>query len=166
MECQYRLASYGITRQNLRMMPDADKVDMKYHLEWCEKHLMKPRNDALKPKHTPQLAEAKNFITITRPTDVFYMGGNRSNNGGNDHVRSLVAEWSQTYDSGGTDTKRCLVNGIIDSIHKSGGRFLSQVDGEESAWEAVPLDQVRSKIAHMFRNLRRMRGSRKKKSLT
>mmetsp|Transcript_33280 Transcript_33280/g.80478 ORF Transcript_33280/g.80478 Transcript_33280/m.80478 type:complete len:477 (+) Transcript_33280:132-1562(+) len=170
VECQYRLSTYGILGENLPLMPDSNKVDMKYHLQWCQARLTKPmRSDELKPKYGPHLAAAKKPLKVIQPTanDVLYMGGDRSNNTGNVHLRNLVAEWSETYDDSETnEAKRRIVYEVIEEVHRSGGRFLNQevVDGA-SVWVRVPRDALRLKITQAFRNHRRkVRGTRKKKN--
>ncbi|CAJ1932776.1 unnamed protein product [Cylindrotheca closterium] len=157
LECQYQLSTYGISRQNLPLMHATNNIDMRYHLAWYHTHTMKSKSDIRKPKNDPHAAASKKSVLVTQPTvnDVLYMGGNKMNSAGNDHLRDLVAEWSETYDSGTNEAKRRVVNEIIDEIHRSEGRFLSQVNGAESVWETVSIEDVRSKITQMFRNRRR-----------
>ncbi|KAL3937906.1 MAG: hypothetical protein SGBAC_007071 [Bacillariaceae sp.] len=160
VECQYSLATYGISNENLPLILGPDKVDTR------QPYAMKPVRSNDLERSSPHLVSAKNPIVVTEPTanDVLYMGGNKSDNAGNEHLRNLVAEWSHTYDVAMNIGKRRVVDQIVDEIHRSGGRFLSQAHGAESVWATVPRTEVRSKITQMFRNRRRkVRGTRKKK---
>jgi len=159
LECHYRLSTYGISTQTLPLTATYE-VNMHRHLNWVESCLRRNKtNFGAAP------AQKTDFCTQPTATDVLYRGGSKSKNAGNGHLRSLVAEWSQIYDYGSNDTKRKVVNEMINEIHRSGGRFLSQVDGQESVWAIVPVDEVRLKITQSFRNRRRkVRGTRKKKS--
>ncbi|KAL3937907.1 MAG: hypothetical protein SGBAC_007072 [Bacillariaceae sp.] len=155
LECQYRLSTYGILKESLSMTANSYK-----HLHWYQACFTKTTAVA------DTQATTSKSVVVTQPTphDVLYTGGNKSNNAGNDHLRNLVAEWSQTYDSETNEVKRRVVNELIEEIHRSGGRFLSQAHGGDSVWATVPSDEVRSKITQMFRNRRRkVRGTRKKR---
>ena len=155
LECRYRLSSYGISGDNLPLIPATNKVDMKHHIKWCRSHSVVPTSDA------------KNSVSAIEPThnDVLYMGGNRSNNGGNQHLKNLVVEWSQIYDSGTNDTKRRVVHEIIDNIHRTGGRFISESEGPGMGWVVLSKDEVRLKITQNFRNHRRkISGCRRKRT--
>lgn len=46
---------------------------------------------------------------------------------------------------------------MVDEIHKSGGRFLKQSKDPQSSWMEISLEESRSKIMHMFRNMKRRR---------
>jgi len=155
LECQYLLATFGISKEFLPLKGN-DEADMHRHLTWVDSCLRGNQANV-------RANSAQKTAVVTKPTanDVLYRGAYKSNHAGNVHLRNLVAEWSQTYDSGTIDTKRRVVNEIIGEIHRSGGRFLSQGNDAESIWVTVPTDEVRSKITQMFRNRRR---NRKKKS--
>jgi hypothetical protein len=157
LECQYLLSTYGISGQNLPLVPASNIVDMKYHLKWCQSHIIKPRSDARRPKNDRHVTASKKPVVVTQPTvnDVLYMAGNNVNSAGNDHLRDLVAEWSPTYDSGTNEAKRRVVNEIVDEMYRSEGLFLSPANGAESVWVLVPIEDVRSKITQMFQNRRR-----------
>jgi hypothetical protein len=97
------------------------------------------------------------LITQPSPDDVIYTGAGKSNNVGNQHLRKLVLKYSAAYDYGINETKRNAINAIIDEIERSGGRFLQYANEDESVWVPVPKEEVRLKIAQMFRNRRRRR---------
>jgi len=155
LECQYYLSPYGISGDNLPLIPATNKIDMKQHINWCRSHSVVPN------------IGTTNKFSVAEPTakDVLYIGGNRSNNAGNKLLRNLVVEYSNTYDSGKNETKRSVVNEIIDNIHNSGGRFLSQPEVADSEWIILTKEGVRLKITQAFRNHRRkMNGSRRKRN--
>lgn len=69
-----------------------------------------------------------------------------------------MLKYFQVYDSGTNETKGMVVNGIIGEIEESGGRFLKHPTNEvQSIWVPVPVDDLRIKVAQMFRNRRRRR---------
>eukprot|EP00526_Cylindrotheca_closterium_P010563 CAMPEP_0113632328 /NCGR_PEP_ID=MMETSP0017_2-20120614/16802_1 /TAXON_ID=2856 /ORGANISM="Cylindrotheca closterium" /LENGTH=396 /DNA_ID=CAMNT_0000542877 /DNA_START=56 /DNA_END=1243 /DNA_ORIENTATION=+ /assembly_acc=CAM_ASM_000147 len=131
LECQYLLASYGISKELLPLTATYE-VDMHRHLNWVESCVSGTNQTNVGEHPVPKTA------VVTEPTanDVLYMGGDRSNNTGNVHLRNLVAEWSETYDDSETnEAKRRIVYEVIEEVHRSGGRFLNQevVDGA-SVW--------------------------------
>lgn len=152
LECQYRLSTYGIPRDVLPLTLNTRSISFEKHLQWYQSCLTVKTNGA---------------AVVIQPTDkdVLYMGGTTSYNHGNYHLRNLVAEWSQTYDSGTKAVKSRVVKEIVDTIHRSGGRFLSKANDAKSVWVTVPAEEVRLKMTQMFRNRRRhVRGIRKKKN--
>ncbi|CAJ1932778.1 unnamed protein product [Cylindrotheca closterium] len=156
VESFHSLSTYGIPKEMLPFTPSYE-LNMDHHSNWVESSLHSGNKKI-------DTAPEPDAVTETTPHDVLYRGGIKSSNRGNNHLRSLVAEWSQTYNSGTNDTKRCVVYEIADEIHRVGGRFLSKANGD-SPWEAVPMDEVRLKITQMFRNYRRRaKGTRRKKS--
>ena len=112
---------------------------------------------------SPKLANAQSQTQCPySPNDVLYTGGKISNNPGNTRLRALVKRLSPVYDSATKDKKGLVVDGMIAEISNSGGRFLKESnidtdDGRQQGhqWIELPFDEVRPKIAQMFRNHRR-----------
>ena len=52
--------------------------------------------------------------------------------------------------------KKTITIEIVESIHKSGGRFLKKVSNDESCnmdWEEVDFETARLKVSHSFRTM-------------
>jgi len=134
LECQYRLCSFGISRlpineiKKVTPYPDGDEA--------C-------RNSS-------------SSLTIEpNANDVLYGNNKTSNNPGNHYLRDLVAESWQVYDSGSNETKRVILDGIVEKIHNSGGRFLRNTSTVQPYWVESPIEEVRTKVARMCRNQKR-----------
>lgn len=155
LECQYILSTFGITHENLPLLFHApQKINMEHHMNWCRSYGVKPNSGTI--QHPSTIEPTAN--------DVLYVGGNRSKNSGNELLRNLVVKWCTTYDSGTNDTKRMVVNTIIDNIHETGGRFLIQSEEADPVWLIVAKEEVRLRITQAFRNYRRKTtGSRRKR---
>ncbi|KAL3930106.1 MAG: hypothetical protein SGBAC_011907, partial [Bacillariaceae sp.] len=151
LECQYLLSTYGIPSELLPLSPKVNGIDMESHLRWYRScftdgtdELNHPQHFHLGPTNEPN------------PHDVLSMGSTRSDNLGNEHLRVLVKDHANAYSSGTNEDKRRVVDGIIDDIHESGGRFLKKVKGSEN-WAEESLVKVREKITQRFRNYNRRR---------
>ncbi|CAJ1969510.1 unnamed protein product [Cylindrotheca closterium] len=153
MECQYLLPSYGISPKLLPLKTITLQVNMHQHHRWCESCLLNDTSDC------PDLGTSQTTMTKYNDDDVLYVAGKKSNNAGNERLRVLVADLSQKYDTGTTEKKRTIVEGMIGEIHKTGGRFLKQNPGSDSDWIEIPVDEARLKITQMFRNHRRRVGA-------
>ena len=92
---------------------------------------------------------------VPGPNDVLFACGNIRNHEGTVGFRDVVEKYSKEYDSGTHESKRELVDEIIERIHETGGRFLRETRDSASLWEDVPQTQVRKKIMQTFRNRRR-----------
>ncbi|CAJ1948893.1 unnamed protein product [Cylindrotheca closterium] len=144
LECQYRLSTYGISMQ---LHSSGQMMNMDHRKQ-------------LFPQAMPVTSigsQSSSLITQPSANDVIYTGAGKSNNAGNQHLRTLVLKYSPAYDAGNNETKRNGINAIIDEIERNGGRFLQYANEEESVWGPVPKEEVRLKIAQMFRNRRRRR---------
>ncbi|KAL3930107.1 MAG: hypothetical protein SGBAC_011908 [Bacillariaceae sp.] len=159
LEVQYLLSTFGISADQLPLT-QVNEIDMSRHLEWVQSRLPLKGNDARTAVTAPTLPR-----TIEPNTnDVLYIGGIKSNNKGNNRLRSLVPELAQDYVSAPTGKKTLVVDRMIREIHDSGGRFLQQSNG---VWNELPIEKVRSKISQSFRNHKSKRdASSRKKVLT
>jgi hypothetical protein len=127
-------------------------IDLDRHKRWFQSCFPESESESagsVKPQ---------SLSIVTKPTvdDVLYDGKSHHYHRGNQQLRTLVLEWSGVYDAGDKVTKRTVVNSVIDKIEKSGGRFLKsehRIGGV--SWSPVPREELRRKIAQMFRNRRR-----------
>jgi len=147
LECQYLLASYGISKELLPLTATYE-VDMRRHLNWTEFCFRDSKDGSLKP---PPCIEPN-------ANDVLLMGYKTSNNLGNHRLRERVKELFLQYNAGTYEQKRHLLDGLIASIHNSGGRFLKQ-DKESVVWQEVTLKEARTKVTQIFRNYKRRLGT-------
>ncbi|KAL3936391.1 MAG: hypothetical protein SGBAC_008282 [Bacillariaceae sp.] len=165
IECQYRLSTFGISKVPLPTL-DKDKIDFHMHgsqafLEGGD-NMTYPTSSSSSPSSSPSsLPYTKMITTQPNENDVLYTGGRTSNNMGNHQLRKLVTELSLAYDASTNEAKRSMIGDMMHRIQINGGRFLKYVDGVQPAWIVTPEDEVRTKIAQMFRNHKRAT-SRKK----
>eukprot|EP00526_Cylindrotheca_closterium_P019157 CAMPEP_0113643638 /NCGR_PEP_ID=MMETSP0017_2-20120614/22954_1 /TAXON_ID=2856 /ORGANISM="Cylindrotheca closterium" /LENGTH=225 /DNA_ID=CAMNT_0000555181 /DNA_START=117 /DNA_END=794 /DNA_ORIENTATION=+ /assembly_acc=CAM_ASM_000147 len=99
--------------------------------------------------------KAHSMVIEPNANDVLYIGSRTGNNPGNHYLRNLVVELWQVYDSGSNETKRVILDGIVEKIHNSGGRFLRNTSTVQPYWVESPIEEVRTKVARMCRNQKR-----------
>jgi len=145
LECMYLLSTYGIWTQTLPLTATYE-VDMHRHLKWIES-CFNSSDDRSTLSRTSPLGFEPNA------DDVLFMGYKTSKNLGNHRLRERVKEVFQQYNAGTHEQKRFLVDGLIASIHNSGGRFLKQ--DKESVWRELTLKESRTKVMQIVRNYKR-----------
>ncbi|CAJ1948891.1 unnamed protein product [Cylindrotheca closterium] len=139
LECQYRLCSFGISRLQINALNRG--LLMQSYLFGGD--------GANLPNSTSSMAIQPNA------NDVLYTGNKTSNNPGNHYLRNLVIELWQVYDSASNEKKRVVVDEMVEKINSTGGRFLRTTSDEEPYWVESPIEEVRIKVAQMFRNQKR-----------
>ena len=139
LECQYSLSSFGIPATVLPLaITETDSV-LAYQLSWYQGCLEKETEDNHQGKPTPN------------ENDVLCLG-KKANSRGNErllHMASIHQDW---YNSGDAKERKILVDLMIESIRKNGGRFLKP-DESGLDLKELPVDEIREKIAQMFRNV-------------
>jgi len=150
LECQYLLSTYGVLAQTLPLTATYE-IDMHRHLK-CIESCFRDSQDGSR--------STISRITGIEPKadDVLLMGYKTSNNLGNHRLRERVKELFLQYNAGTYEQKRHLLDGLIASIHNSGGRFLKQ-DKESVVWQEVTLKEARTKVTQIFRNYKRRLGT-------
>jgi hypothetical protein len=75
---------------------------------------------------------------------------------GNTRFRQVVDVYMNQYEAAGRLEKTCIAEIIVRMVKDSSGRFLKREDGGE--WEEVDDATARKKVAHAFRNRRKLHG--------
>lgn len=129
----------------------------------------------------PPTAEMEDGLLLAlSPMDVIFgRGSHNKNNPGNVWLKLLLEEYKDEYDSPSTGRTRKteIVSNIVEHMHAAGSRFVYEVfDDDDSGmldnnsssnscycpkWTIAPIDKVKNKITHDFRNLRRSKTSKK-----
>jgi hypothetical protein len=84
------------------------------------------------------------------------------NHPGNQHMREVVDRYRARYDTAERETKRPIVEEVMDEIKRDGGRFLRRKEDkkagegdEEDFWVEVNFPVAFEKVSHAFRSKRR-----------
>jgi hypothetical protein len=176
MECQYALTTFGIPKQALPVSTSGEMfVDQ--HSRWIESRRrieaqrMQLEIDQLLANGA--IGDAPGVYSLGRltplevvhsaygendtfhPNDVLF-GRGRSVVGheGNSRFRCLIAGYAEKFDKSSRLEKTQMTENIVLQIMASGGRFLKRDDAGE--WEVVDHDSARKKVAHAFRNRRKV----------
>ncbi|CAJ1965189.1 unnamed protein product [Cylindrotheca closterium] len=178
-ECQYLLASYGIFRAALPLKGPDNEMDLNHHNAWFQRRKLR---EIEKPQHmSVHIPSSDVFTTHQRSTpchrnssssdsgnanDVLCLG-KRIKGVGNERLHSLALSYATAYRNGSFSNRRTIVSGIIDEVHRHGGRFLKpdpQVAGSmpsedegKIVWVELTRDEQRAKVTQLFRNLRHHR---------
>jgi len=75
---------------------------------------------------------------------------------GNMKFRRLVDVYMHKYEEAERLEKTCIAEAIVQMIQESNGRFLKKEPGSD--WEEVDGPAARKKVAHAFRNRRKLHG--------
>ncbi|CAJ1935923.1 unnamed protein product [Cylindrotheca closterium] len=143
-ECLYRLSTYGISQHALPISFSTEEVLLEHQLAWY--------NDCLRKENF------SNGSTQSLPTpnenDVLCLG-RKVNGVGNDRLLAMASQHADWYNTGNSRERRILVDLIMENIRKKGGRFLKPDENHSHHWLEVSVDEARSKIAQLFRNLKK-----------
>ncbi|CAJ1945918.1 unnamed protein product [Cylindrotheca closterium] len=156
-ECLYQMSTYGIPKTFLPVDSGTRKISLQRHLRWVESRFeMEQLGDRPLP-FTVAAPPPRDLISPVE-NDVLVIGGNRSNNIGNQRLRAIVKDLSRAYEHANKGSRKALVDRAIHSVHESGGRFLKQDDtGVETVWKGMSKDQIRRIVTQSFRNSYRRR---------
>lgn len=169
MECLYELISFGIPRNALPVNNEGE-YSINEHLAWIEHRI--DIDAAIDRTHS----ESFNFNTATgvlcrsvsmtssfsigediHPNDVLLGRGKHAvDHLGNAKFRKLVDAYLRKYEEAERFEKTCIAEAIVGIIHDSQGRFLKK--GTGSDWEEIDRTEARKKVAHAFRNRRKVSG--------
>ncbi|CAJ1927040.1 unnamed protein product [Cylindrotheca closterium] len=181
-ECQYLLASYGITRGSLPLKGKESEMDLSYQNAWFQRRMLREEEQRLKaPVPIPFINTATTHQRNESCHDTASGPDNANENDvlclakrvkgvGNERLHSLALIYLAAYDNGSISSRRTIVGGIIDEVHRHGGRFLKPdpraasetglVPSEDEGkiiWMELSPDEQRVKVTQLFRNLRRRR---------
>ena len=70
--------------------------------------------------------------------------------------RHVVDIYMNEYEGAGRLEKTCIAEVIVRMVKDANGRFLKRDQG--GVWEEVPDNEARKKVAHAFRNRRKLHG--------
>jgi len=117
-----------------------------------------------KRKPRKVIPEVKEYVETVTDIDVLFGRGGRSNHHpGNKIYRELVMQRQAHYRGCVKAEKTGIAQSIVDSIHKSGGRFLEK--DNSSRWYIVPNIVSRRKVGQALRenNTREARAAKREK---
>lgn len=145
MECLYQLSTYGIPEHALPLSIAKNEVSLDHHMTWY---------NACLRRETASILCGQGRI-VPNDNDVLCVG-KKVNSAGNKRIRDLAALHSADwYNTGSSKERRLLVDLIMDDIHKIGGRFLKPDETDANDWQELSVDEVRTKIHQLFRNLKK-----------
>lgn len=177
VECQYLLASFGITRGALPLKGLNSDMDLSYHHAWFQGKVLQEKKDQQGSVATPLVrASTPLEMNMSHNTSSTLSSGNENdvlclgrivNGVGNQRLQSLALLYVTAYENVAASNRRLIINGIIDEIDRHGGRFLKPSDTQSETtkehnitWKELSPEERRNKVAQLFRNLRRRRGNR------
>ena len=181
VEVMYDLVSFGIPRSAIPI----DATGTPYtreHLEWVERRLEMENDNRHAPRRAQAILEKARICPSPGPpslsspstqsmessTDVsadfginsqdvlFGRGKYVVDHPGNMKFRRLVDVYMHKYEEAERLEKTCIAEAIVQMIQESNGRFLKKEPGSD--WEEVDGPAARKKVAHAFRNRRKLHG--------
>jgi hypothetical protein len=183
VECLYELMTFGIPRTALPVTLEGELLT-KDHVIWLERRreLEAERSLELEAELLAQaLADEPMVISSSsthkksqsrdvhspstevcdgsalRPDDVLFGRGKAVvDHQGNTQFRQIVDMYMCKYESAGRLEKTCIAEAIVHMIKEASGRFLKRDNGGD--WEEVDDSTARKKVAHAFRNRRKLHG--------
>jgi len=179
MECLYDLVSFGIPR-NAIPVDSNGRLHNDEHLIWIERRLELENDTRLRSHRAYSILErarvcpspgppslsspSSNSIESSlgsdfeiHPHDVLFGRGKYVvDHPGNLKFRRLVDVYMRKYEEAERLEKTCIAEAIVQMIQESNGRFLKKEPGCE--WEEVDGPAARKKVAHAFRNRRKLHG--------
>lgn len=103
----------------------------------------------------------ENGIAALQPNDILFGRGKTVvEHGGNLKFRNMVAGYADEFENSSRLKKTQMTEKIVCEILASGGRFLKR--DESGLWEEVDHETARKKVAHAFRNRRKVHGTSSK----
>mmetsp|Transcript_34922 Transcript_34922/g.84520 ORF Transcript_34922/g.84520 Transcript_34922/m.84520 type:complete len:495 (+) Transcript_34922:226-1710(+) len=171
-ECQAKLTAYGIPKGILPVAPDGTILLEDYNA-W-----MSRRRQLEQQRQQQQQLEAGNSIQridspppssdnsstgipanglMPTPGDILFGRGRKvRDHAGNARFLNLVDHYMAKYESAGRVDKACIAEIIVRMIKDAGCRFLKK--GDQDVWGEVADSEARKKVAHAFRNRRKLHG--------
>ena len=163
-ECQRQLTSFGIPNTVLPVNKDG-VISLENHMGWLKKR---------EEIENSRLSRNLSFASGTESSSAEYIQSGESVEGlhpapedilfgrgkavmrhpGNARFKQIVDSLSRKYDESGRLEKICITRIVVQMVKESMGRFLKRKG--DGGWEEVDGTTARRKVAHAFRNSRRM----------
>jgi hypothetical protein len=167
-ECFEKLAAFGIPRGTVPIQSDGT-ISLEQHAAWtnrrrqleCAKAVAPPPAITIKRQvETPPPSEATNSETrgvVPSPGDILFGRGRKvRNHPGNARFLQLIDHYMIKYETTGRVDKACIAEIIVRMIKDAACRFLKKDQG--NVWGEVDDSEARKKVAHAFRNRRKLHG--------
>lgn len=167
-DCIEKLAAFGIPRGTLPINSDGT-ILLEQHTIWMNERrkLESARAEATsaattmkRPVDTPPPLELKgdSLIGMTpSPGDILFGRGRKvRDHAGNARFLQLIDHYTGKYETAGRVDKACIAEIIVRMIKDAGCRFLKK--DQTDAWGEVDDSEARKKVAHAFRNRRKLHG--------
>ncbi|CAJ1934734.1 unnamed protein product [Cylindrotheca closterium] len=157
-------------------------MDFSHHNAWFQRRMLReeeqrqqapvpipPIDAAVTDQRNTSCHDTTSGPNSANENDVLSFG-QRVKGVGDERLRSLAITYLAAYDSGSRSSRRTIVSGMIEDVHRHGGRFLkphprsvsktdsmSSDDVRKITWVELSPDEKRVKVTQLFRNLRRRR---------
>eukprot|EP00934_Nitzschia_sp_Nitz4_P002635 Nitzschia sp. Nitz4//scaffold95_size97785//45877//47543//NITZ4_004667-RA/size97785-augustus-gene-0.107-mRNA-1//-1//CDS//3329560472//2625//frame0 len=172
VECLYQLVTFGIAQDSLPVNGKGE-YSTDSHLRWLAQRRemelkLKADGDGTMPAPFADVDSATDGsasspepcmtgLAGVRQNDVLLGRGRHAmDHEGNTKFRKLVDVYMSKYEAADRFEKTCIAEAIVHIIQDSNGRFLKR--GLDSALVEVDGTEARKKVAHAFRNRRKMLG--------
>lgn len=178
-ECQDKMSAYGIPKGILPITPDG-AIQTEEHMAWLNqrRQLEQQRHQRQQRQQQQQCMKAGRAIQrvdspppssdtsstgmsskglLPTPGDILFGRGRKvRDHPGNARFLNLVDHYMAKYESAGRVDKACIAEIIVRMIKDAGCRFLKK--DELEVWGEVADSEARKKVAHAFRNRRKLHG--------
>ena len=174
-ECQEKLTAFGIPKGILPVASDGT-ILIDDHMAWLNRRrqLEQARQEQLQqqfasmPRRMDSPPPSSDNSCSTgggggfggihpTPGDILFGRGRKvRDHPGNAQFLQLVDHYMAKYEAAGRVDKACIAEIIVRMIKDAGCRFLKK--DEQEVWGEVPDSEARKKVAHAFRNRRKLHG--------
>jgi hypothetical protein len=169
-ECFEKLAAFGIPRGTVPIQSDGT-ILLEQHTTWTNKRRQLEAAKAAAPPSTismnrpaetpsPPPSEAMDIETrgvVPSPGDILFGRGRKvRNHPGNARFLQLIDRYMIKYETTGRVDKACIAEIIVRMIKDASCRFLKK--DQDDVWGEVDDSDARKKVAHAFRNRRKLHG--------
>ena len=166
MKCQHDLTSFGIPRAALPVTLEGQMLTDQ-HMTWLRgrrqieatRASMMDLAVSIEAANVPYQTASRNVVGLMpRPEDVLFGRGKMVvEHPGNTRFRQVVDLYMSKYEVSGRLEKTCIAEIIVRMVKENSGCFLKKDDGGDY-WEEVDDAIARKKVAHAFRNRRKLHG--------
>lgn len=147
MECTYALKSYGIDIDTFETDGPTSLSDSVQGVMQCYRDM----DEGHQKKLDARLLPRPNDVLLGRGRPFQLYSGNLA-------LTAKIDENRTRYMAAKKMHKKLITSEIVESIHKSGGRFLKKVSNGDQIdvdWEKVDFETSRLKVSHSFRTMSR-----------
>lgn len=170
-ECFEKLAAFGIPRGTVPVQSDGT-ILLEQHTTWTNKRRQleaaraaapSPIMTVKRPVESPPISDSDPMNIDTRggvvpsPGDILFGRGRKvRNHPGNARFLQLIDHYMKKYEKTGRVDKACIAEIIVRMIKDAECRFLKK--DSHDVWGEVDDSDARKKVAHAFRNRRKLHG--------